>query len=147
VLDEATQLAHDLTPHAITAIEAYGVAVLTRAQDDAADSTVTFGRRLLRRLTGRDDPDAAASEDQVALAGAIRDVAEAPQDGELATVLRAYIRRLLQSDPDLAGDIGGWPRPAAPASVTITTSGERSPAVYTNYGGIHTGDTTPGTRP
>ncbi|WP_432010520.1 hypothetical protein [Streptomyces cucumeris] len=140
---DAVQLAQDLTPYATTAITAYGAAVLARVESDAADATVSFGQRILRRLTGRDTPDTEATAEQEALANAVTELAATPDDADLAAVLRVQIRRLLAAHPDIAADIAGWTRPAAPTTVTITTSGERSPAVQTNYGTIHTGDSTP----
>ncbi|OMI38029.1 hypothetical protein SPAR_18213 [Streptomyces sparsogenes DSM 40356] len=138
------QLAQDVAPYATTAITAYGAAVLARVESDAADATVSFGQRILRRLTGRDTPDdgETATAEQEALAGTVAELAESPDDADLAAALRVQIRRLLAAHPDIAADIAGWARPEAPGSVTISTSGERSPAVHTNYGTIHTGDTT-----
>jgi hypothetical protein len=136
---DAVQLAQDLTPYATAAVTAYGTAVLARVQSDAADATVTFGQRILRRLTGRDTPDAETTDEQQALANTVSDLADTPNDADLATVLRVQMRRLLMAHSDIATDIAGWARPT---TVTITTSGERSPAVQTNYGTIQTGDTT-----
>ncbi|MFE4612006.1 hypothetical protein ACFRK5_27215 [Streptomyces niveus] len=139
---DAVQLAQDLTPYATAAVTAYGAAVLARVESGAADATVLFGQRMLRRLTGRDAPDAEPTAGQDAIVHCITDLADAPEDADLAAVLRVQIRRLLTAEPDLAADIAGWPRPAAPSTATITTSGERSPAVQINYGTIHTGDST-----
>ncbi|MEV8397153.1 hypothetical protein [Streptomyces niveus] len=140
---DAVQLAQDLTPYATAAVTAYGAAVLARVESGAADATVLFGQRVLRRLTGRDAPDAEPTAEQDAVVHCITDLADAPDDADLAAVLRVQIRRLLTAEPDLAADIAGWPRPASPSTVTITTSGERSPAVQINYGTIDTGDSTP----
>ncbi|MEV8426994.1 hypothetical protein [Streptomyces niveus] len=139
---DAVQLAQDLTPYATAAVTAYGAAVLARVESGAADATVLFGQRMLRRLTGRDTPDVEPTAEQDAVVHCITDLADAPDDADLAAVLRVQIRRLLMAEPDLAADIAGWARPAAPGTVTITTSGERSPAVQNNYGTIHTGDST-----
>ncbi|WP_438491694.1 hypothetical protein [Streptomyces asiaticus] len=139
---DAVQLAQDLTPYATEAVTAYGAAVLARVESGAADATVSFGQRVLRRLTGRDAPDTEATAEQEAIAGTLADLANAPQDADLTTVLRVQIRRILTAHPALAADIAGWARPAAPVTVTVTTSGERSPAVQNNYGTINTGDST-----
>ncbi|MGY0058900.1 hypothetical protein ACWY4P_20500 [Streptomyces sp. LZ34] len=140
---DVVQLAQDLTPYATTAITAYGAAVLARVESDAADVTVSFGQRVLRRLTGRDTSDGSeTTAEQDTLADTVAELADIPDDADLAAVLRVQIRRLLAAHPGIAADIAGWARPAAPTTVTITTSGERSPAVHTNYGTIHTGDTT-----
>ncbi|MCI3226921.1 hypothetical protein [Streptomyces sp. NP-1717] len=139
---DAVQLAQDLTPYATAAVTAYGAAVLARVESGAADATVLFGQRMLRRLTGRDATDGETTPEQEAVVHCITDLADAPDDADLAAVLRVQIRRLLTAEPDLAADIAGWTRPAAPSKVTVTTSGERSPAVQNNYGTIHTGDST-----
>ncbi|MBO3675522.1 hypothetical protein [Streptomyces sp. NEAU-YJ-81] len=139
---DVVQLAQDLTPYATTAITAYGAAALTRVESDAVDATVSFGQRILRRLTGRDTPDSDTSAEQDALAETVSELAGSPDDADLAAVLRVQIRRLMTAHPDIAADIAGWARPAAPTTVTISTSGERSPAVQNNYGTIHTGDST-----
>ncbi|MGP3922289.1 hypothetical protein [Streptomyces sp. 8N616] len=139
---DAVQLAQELTPYATAAITGYGAAVLARVESDAADATVNFGQRLLRHLTGRDASLDNPTAEQEALATTVFDMANAPEDADLKTVLRVQIRRLLAADPDLAADIAGWPRPTTPATITISTSGERSPAVQYNYATIHTGDRT-----
>ncbi len=137
---DAIQLAQELTPYATAAVTAYGAAVLARVESDAADATVSFGQRLLLRLTGRDAPDAQPTAEQDAVADSVSDLAGAPDDADLVAMVRVQIRRLMVADPTLAAEIAGWARPAAAATVTVTTSGERSPAVHNNYGTIHTGD-------
>ncbi|MBL1117803.1 hypothetical protein JK364_36305 [Streptomyces sp. 110] len=139
---DVVQLAQDLTPYAATAITAYGAAVLARVEGDAADATISFGQRILRRLTGRDTPGSETSAEQEALADTVTELAGTPGDADLAAVLRVQIRRLMTAHPDIAADIAGWALPAEPATVTITTSGDRSPAVHNNYGTINTGDST-----
>ncbi|WP_102934432.1 hypothetical protein [Streptomyces malaysiensis] len=139
---DVVQLAQDLTPYATTAITAYGAAVLARVESDAADTTISYGQRILRRLTGRDTPGSETSAAQDALADTVTELAGTPGDADLAAVLRVQIRRLMTAHPDIAADIAEWARPAAPTTVTITTSGDRSPAVQTNYGTINTGDST-----
>ncbi|MEU1805531.1 hypothetical protein [Streptomyces sp. NPDC019937] len=139
---DVVQFAQDLTPYATTAITAYGAAVLARVEGDAADATVSFGQRVLRRLTGRDTPDSETTAEQDALADTIAELAGSPDDADLAAVLRVQIRRLMAAHPEIAADIAAWARPAPPTTVTIATSGDRSPAVQNNYGTIHTGDST-----
>ncbi|GAA1259846.1 hypothetical protein [Streptomyces javensis] len=137
---DVVQLAQDLTPYATTAITAYGAAVLARVEGDAADATVAFGQRVLCRLTGRDTPDSATTAEQDSLADTVAELAGTPNDADLTAVLRVQIRRLMAAHPEIAADIAAWARPAPPTTVTISTSGERSPAVQNNYGTIYTGD-------
>ena len=49
---EIATLVTDATPYVTAALGAYGGAVLTKVQDDAADATVGIGRRLLQRVFG-----------------------------------------------------------------------------------------------
>lgn len=154
---EPARLAQEITPFATAAITAYGAAVLSRVEGSGADATVAFGQRVLRRLTGRDAaPDEPTGEptyeptgEQNALANAVRALAAVRDGTDLTAVLRVHILRLLLADPALLAEIAGWPRPVAPveAAVTVTTSGERSPAVHTNHGTIHTGNAVPRTAP
>jgi hypothetical protein len=137
---DVAQLAQTLTPYATTAITAYGAAVLSRVESDAADATVSFGQRILRRLTGRDTPDNQTTAEQDALADTVAELASTPDDADLTAALRVQMRRLIAAHPEIAADIAAWVRPAP--LTTITTSGDRSPAVQNNYGTIHTGDST-----
>lgn len=150
---EPARLAQEITPFATAAITAYGAAVLSRVEGSGADATVAFGQRVLRRLTGRDaapdEPTYEPTGEQDALADAVRALAAVRDGTDLTAVLRVHILRLLLADPALLVEIAGWPRPVAPveATVTVTTSGERSPAVHTNHGTIHTGNAVPHTAP
>jgi len=49
---EIASLAAEVTPYVSVAVGAYGGAVLAKVRDDAADSAVTLGRRLLQRMFG-----------------------------------------------------------------------------------------------
>ena len=51
---EIAQVAAEMVPYVTTALSAYGGAVLSKAEDDVADATVGFGRRLLQRIFGRE---------------------------------------------------------------------------------------------
>jgi hypothetical protein len=44
-----------VTPYVSAAVGAYGGAVLAKVQDEAADATVSLGRRLLRKIFGSRD--------------------------------------------------------------------------------------------
>jgi hypothetical protein len=131
MLDPAA-LAHEIAPFITAAVGAYGAAVLTGAEDQAADATISFGRRLIRRLT-RDGATARP------LAGAVSQLAASPADEDLRAYLRVTLRQVLQSDPELAAEIAQWPRPC-PAGVSVLASGSRSVAAYAVSGMIVTGD-------
>ncbi|MFE9168838.1 hypothetical protein ACFYNZ_04800 [Streptomyces kebangsaanensis] len=111
VLD-AAQLAQEITPYIVTAVSAYGTAVFTRAEDAAADATVSFGQRLLSRLTGRGTAPSDLSNEQEAVLSAANDLAMDLGDADLVAFLRLQIRRLLNADPELAAEIAAMPRPA-----------------------------------
>ena len=78
---------------------AYGGAVLQRLQDEATNSTVEVGRRLLDRLLGRD-------ESRPAIEAAVTDLAEHPEDEDFQAAVRAQVRKALTADPELAAEIG-----------------------------------------
>jgi hypothetical protein len=76
----------DPLPGQSAAVAAYGGAVLARARDDAADATVGLGRRLLRKVFGRQvegDPLPAGLEELVA----------DPRDSDALAALRLEIAR------------------------------------------------------
>jgi hypothetical protein len=78
---------------------AYGGAVLQRLQDEATDSTVEVGRRLLGRLLGRD-------ESRPAIEAAVTDLGEHPDDEDFQATVRAQVKKALTADPELAAEIG-----------------------------------------
>ncbi|MFJ9749557.1 hypothetical protein [Streptomyces chartreusis] len=138
-MSDAVTLTQEITPYIVAAAGAYGTAVLTRANDAAADATVSFGHRVLRLLARRDDSE------QTPINRAIADLSNAPNSAEAQHNLRAAIINLLQENPDLFTAIEVLPRPSPPSTpVNITASGGRSVAVHTSTGNISTGDTNPG---
>ena len=135
---DAVTLAQEITPYMAAAVGAYGAAVLTRAEEQAADATVSLGQRLIRRLTRGTDSGPGT------VAGAVDRLAGCLADDDLQVLLRVAVGDALRGDPDLAAEIAAWPRPAAAqATVTITASGSRSVAVQTANGSITTGDSRP----
>ncbi|MEU4031364.1 hypothetical protein [Streptomyces anulatus] len=104
---DAVQLAQEVTPYVAAAISTYGVAVLTRVEEVAADTTVALGQRLLARLTGRGNVTGQASNDEGNLIESVTQLAEDPDDFDLLAVLRLQIRRVLLNDPDLALEVEG----------------------------------------
>ncbi|WP_061290913.1 hypothetical protein [Herbidospora cretacea] len=129
---ELAQLAQEVSPYVTAAISAYGAAVLARANDDAADATVGWGRGLLRRIFGtapEETPEAVA------------ELAADPDDPDLQAALRVQIRRLLSTDPELAADVRAMLDQARAQGPAVTASGDRSVAVGgDNTGVIATGD-------
>jgi hypothetical protein len=111
----AVELADEATPYAMAAINAYGGAVLTRTEDEAAAAPVNLGRRILRRLVNGGDEAAARLE------SAITELVDAVNDEDVRDTLTARIMRLLASDDELAADIRGM---LTSAGETVTASGE-----------------------
>jgi hypothetical protein len=91
-------LAAEATPYLSAAVAAYGGAVLGRVRDDAADATVSLGRRLLQRAFGtrqQGDPLPAPLDDLVA----------APQDQDALAAVRLAFRKALAADPALETEV------------------------------------------
>ncbi|NJP96725.1 hypothetical protein HCN51_46120 [Nonomuraea sp. FMUSA5-5] len=121
-----------LMPYASAAIAAYGSAVLTKAQDVAADETIGMGQRLLQRIWQR-------PESQAELESAVADRVQAPDDDDSLAALRLQIKKALAADPALAMELADM-LGSATASMTVNAIGERAVAVRTNTGIIQTGD-------
>jgi hypothetical protein len=84
-----------------------------------------YAKSLWDRLGGRLEERPAALE-------AVRDAAEAPDDGDARAALRLQIRKLLADDEVLAGELHGLleeRRDRVGAPVIVTASGERSIAI------------------
>jgi hypothetical protein len=93
-----TSLAAETTPYVSAAVAAYGGAVLARVRDEAADTTVGLGRRLLQRVFG----SRGAKEP---LPGPLADLAANPGDDDALAAVRLALRKTLAADPVLAADI------------------------------------------
>jgi hypothetical protein len=91
-------MAAEMTPYISAAVSAYGGAVLARARDEAADSTVALGRRLLQKIFGHRD-EAGSLPDPLA------DLAGDPQDGDALAAVRLAVRKALEADPALAAEV------------------------------------------
>ncbi|MFJ1752602.1 hypothetical protein [Kitasatospora sp. NPDC088134] len=130
---EIVQLVEQAGPYLTAAVGAYGAAVLTRAEDAAADATANLGRRLLQTVLRR-RPDRAA-----ALETAVDHAVQLPGDQDAAAALRLQFKLALLEDPELRRAITELLPAHAPGSITITASGERSVAAY-HIGTAITGD-------
>lgn len=127
---EIAELANAAAPLAMTALGAYGSAVLMRTQEEAVTSTVNAGRRLLQRVFGTRTNDEANPDLLV-------DLLEDPNDADSFATLRREIRKVLESDEDLVT----WLRKQVDTtSRSIVASGDRSIAMGTNIGVASTGD-------
>lgn len=109
-------IANDVMPFVTVAIGAYGVSVLAKTSELAADTPVARGTRILQRVFGRGD----AHSKQV-----IARVAEAKPDDEPShAALRLAIVEAFRADPNLPREVAAM-LPWLPA----TAAGERSVAV------------------
>jgi hypothetical protein len=123
-------LANQTVPYISAAVGAYGGAVLTKLEQNAADETVRVGQRLLRTLlhggTGRP-----------AVQHAVLDLASAQSDPDFQAALRAQVKLVLREDGQLAAQLAAL----LPLQQTVSAEGDRSVAVGGgNTGLISTGD-------
>jgi len=95
---EIATLVTDATPYLTAALTAYGVAVLIRVRDDAADTTVDMGRRLLQRVFGH-------RNDGEQLPAVLAEAVGAPNDLDTLGSLRLAIRRELEADRMMLADV------------------------------------------
>ena len=95
---EIAQAAAEMVPYVTTALSAYGGAVLAKVQDDTADATVGFGRRLLQRIFGR-------RKDGEPLPPVLAKVVANPGDPDYLGTLRAAIREALESDAQMLAEV------------------------------------------
>ncbi|MEU5864612.1 hypothetical protein ABZ815_25830 [Nonomuraea sp. NPDC047529] len=111
---DVVAVANQVMPYVMSAIAAYGTAVLTKTQDLAADESVNLGKRLLERFTKRD-------ESRAQIEAAVQDVAEVPDDEDFPAALRVQLKKALAVDPVLAEDVvqllGSAPAPSVSQSV------------------------------
>ncbi|KOV74986.1 hypothetical protein ADL01_17510 [Streptomyces sp. NRRL WC-3618] len=119
-------------PAVTAAVGAYGVAVLTRAQDAAAEATVGLGQRILQLVWRRRDEEGRTELERV-----VGEAADEQDDAYSAAVLGRLLRRALQDDPGLREELSAMV--PTPAAVTITAAGERSIAAQ-HIGTAITGD-------
>lgn len=97
--EDLVQVAAEVTQYVSTAAGAYGGAVLARTQDQAADATVGFGRRLAQKIFG-------VRQEGEEVPEALADVIDAPDDGDNQAALRKAIRKALAADAELAEGVG-----------------------------------------
>ncbi|TKA02910.1 hypothetical protein FCI23_38265 [Actinacidiphila oryziradicis] len=120
----------ELVPAVGAAVSAYGVGVLTRAEDEAAGATVRLGQRLLARILQR-------TGDRTPIGAAVTDLAEAIEDPDAMAAPRLQIKKLLTGDPELAIELSAL----LPERSPVQATGMRSVAVGGDNPGIaSTGD-------
>jgi len=95
---DVAALAAEATPYVSAAVGAYGGAVLARVRDDAADATVSLGRRVLQRVFG-------TKREGEPLPWPLGDLAASPQDKDALAAVRLAVRTALVADPVLEAEV------------------------------------------
>lgn len=125
---EIVQWAGQAGPYLAAAVGAYGTAVLTRAEDTAADATVALGRRILNAVWRRQDESGRAELEE-----AVADAADRPDDADASAVLRQQLERALREDVELRNDLAAVLRAIAEPGAG---AGDHSPSVsHSRIGG------------
>lgn len=134
----STELAAQVVPYLIAVATAYGVRWVDRVRDAAADATadttVGLGRRMLRAVLRRDELAPGTTD---AVTQATQDLAGDPDDTDRVAALRWQVRKLLESDPQLAAELADL---VGQAGRAVHACGDRSVAVEANSGIVQTGD-------
>ena len=112
---------------------ARGGAVLARARDEAADATVSLGRRLSQRIFG-------VRGDRGDLPEALEDVVTDPADPDAVAALRLQVRKMLAADPPLVADVLEM---LAGTRANVNALGERSVAAQVINAPVTTGNDSP----
>ncbi|WP_371497631.1 hypothetical protein OG871_16940 [Kitasatospora sp. NBC_00374] len=115
---EIADLVNQAGPYLTAALTAYGSAVLTKAEDAAADATANLGRRILQTVWHR-----RSEPEQAELEAAVQEAAEEINDEDAAAALRQQIKRALRDDTDLRSELAQLLPPQSPGTVTATASG------------------------
>jgi hypothetical protein len=130
-MPESDVLLGQIVPAVGAAVGAYGVGVLTRTEDGAAEATVRLGQRLLALILHR-------TADPVPVRAAVTDLAQAEDDPDALASLRLQIKKALAGDPQLAAELAALlpERPAAQASGArgIAIGGDNSGILSTGDG-------------
>ncbi|GGU75109.1 hypothetical protein GCM10010211_46360 [Streptomyces albospinus] len=114
-----------VVPAVEAAVGAYGVGVLTRAEDEAAGATVRLGQRLLARILHR-------GTDTASIEAAVTDLAESSEDPDVLNALRWQIKKVLRDDPQFAEELSA----TLPERPAVQASGKGSVAVGRDNNGI-----------
>lgn len=132
---DLVQVVNEATPFVVSAVSAYGGAVLAKTKEETASAAVNVGRRLLQRIFG------SRAEGEM-IPQVLANVIQHPDDPDYLGALRVTMREALSANAQLADHFTAIVADAKTAGVQVTASGERSVAVHTNPGVITTGDNT-----
>jgi hypothetical protein len=130
---EVDVILSQIVPAIGAAVGAYGTGVLTRAENAAADATVSLGRRILAKILHR-------APQRAPLEAAVTDLSAYGEDPDAVAALRLQLRKILTQDAQLIAELAGMLSPARQASAT----GDRSVAIAGDSSApISTGDHSP----
>jgi len=113
VTGELATLAAEAMPLAAAAVSAYRRAVLAKAWDNVADTSIKAGLKLLQLVFGR-------RADDEELPVVVAEVIDHPDDEDYLAALRLKIRRAMEENAVLAREIDAIVAAARPAA-TITS--------------------------
>jgi hypothetical protein len=117
---DVAQTAAAVMPYVTAVAGAYGARTLEKLRDEAldqaSDATLGLGRRIVRRILGRDESRGAIEE-------ALTEAAEAPEDPDTVAALRLQIRKALKADPSLAAEVAQLLQAGSTAGVTADGHG------------------------
>ncbi len=132
-LQDIDAVVGQVVPAIGAAVSAYGLGVLTRAEDEAAGATVRLGQRLLARLLRRGaEPDPVRA--------AVVDLTRDRLDADALAALRLQIRRVLTADPDLVQEVMALLPPVTARAVEsrgVVLGGENSGIISTGDGAMN----------
>jgi hypothetical protein len=98
---EADQLARIVVPYIAAAVRAFGEDLWQRGDETSGKRGAGLGRRLLDRLRHRDGPDT----DDPALADAVDDLLDDPDDEDAQAAVRLKVKKALRGSPEALTEI------------------------------------------
>lgn len=93
---EADQIARIVVPYIAAAVRAFGEDLWLRGDETSGKHGARLGRRLLDRLRHRDGPDT----DDPALADAVDDLVDDPDDEDAQAAVRLKVKKALRGSPE-----------------------------------------------
>lgn len=135
IVSELNTLISQIAPAVGAAVSAYGVGVLSQAEDEAASATVRLGQRVLSRILG-------GATDPAPVRDAVANLAAAAGDPDALASLRWQIGQVLAGDAELRAELAGLlpapPNVQAVGAHGVAVAGDSSGIVSTGDGATNT---------